>query len=137
MCWITDVELEVGRGAGSEEFAQVSFHLHFSEAEQSLDLEFTVYVDLYERDDELDTHIPFAGPQEYIGARGNRDDYIGRIDTTHVRPDHESSIDLELRRDWDFGDQERGNEEYRALVHAYPEIRRDMKWSNEVSISLG
>ena len=52
-------------------------------------------------------------------------------------PDHRDVVDLEFRREWDFGNQESGNEEYRALITAYPDIRGATRFSNEVSANLG
>lgn len=137
MCWISNTNLAVGRATGSQEFARVKFRLNFSENEQKLNLAFRVYVDLYERDDTLDVYITGPGTEEELVSRGNRDDRIGRIVNTIVKPDGQPSKDLDFTRNWDFGSNESGNEEYRALVHAYPEIRRDRKWTNEVSINLG
>jgi len=91
---------------------------------------------LYERDGDLDHYIPVGGTHKKI-PRGNPDDYIGYIGMQVVRPDGEDSKEIQFEREWDFGDQESGNEEYRTLVHAYPEIRRDIQWSNEVRINLG
>lgn len=69
--------------------------------------------------------------------RGDSDTYIGHIQTKLARPGGKSYVDIKLSRDWDFGDQEVGNEEYRALIHAIPEICSDLEWSNEISINLG
>ncbi len=137
MCWISNTSLEVGRATGGEEFARVKFRLNFSGNEQKLNLAFRVYVDLYERDDSLDVYITGPGTGEELLSRGNRDDRIGRFVNTIVNPDGKAYKDLEFKNHWDFGSNEWGNEEYRALVHAYPEIRRDRKWTNEVSINLG
>ena len=138
MASISSVNLEVGRVSGSTEFARVTCRVHFSAGERDLNLTFQVFGDLYERDDALDVFLP-QGPQKFATqvANGNRDDLIGEIGRRNVRPDGNSFVDLEFRREWDFGNQESGNEEYRALITAYPDIRGATRFSNEVSVNLG
>lgn len=134
---IGNIQLEVGR-TGSDEFARVRFRLNFSASERSLNMPFLVFADLYERDDGLDTYIAHD-PNLFAAQlnRGNRDDLVGEIGRRTVRPDGQGFRDVELRRDWDFGNQESGNEEYVALVSAYPDVRGDTRFSNEVVANLG
>jgi len=138
MASISNVSLEVGSVGGGVEFARVTGRLNFSAGERDMNVSFLVYADLYERDDALDVFIPQNSNQFATQvARGNRDDLIGEIGRQNVRPNGNSSVDLEFRREWDFGNQESGNEEYRALITAYPDIRGATRFSNEVSINLG
>ena len=137
MARILNVSLEVGR-AGPEEFARVQFRVNFSASEQELNIPFLVFADLYERDDGRDRFI--AHDPDLFAAqvtRGNRDDLVGEIARRTIRPDGEATIALDLRRDFDFGDQEGGNEEYFAMISAYPDIRGDTRFSNEVVANLG
>ena len=137
MARISNVNLEVGR-TGAQEFARVRFRLNFSTSERELNVPFLVFADLYERDDGLDTFI--AHDPDLFAAqlpRGNRDDLVGEIARRIVRPNGSVSVDLDVRRDFDFGDRENGNEEYVAMVSAYPDIRGDTRFSNEVSANLG
>lgn len=137
MARISNVNLEVGR-SGENEFARVRCRVSFSASERDLDIPFLVYADLYERDDALDVYV--AHDSDLFAAqmpRGNRDDLVGEIGRRIVRPNGDSNVDLDIRRDFDFGDRENGNEEYRALVSAYPDIRGDTRFSNEVVANLG
>lgn len=138
MASISAVKLEVGRVSSSTEFARVTFRVAFSLAERELNLPFTVFADLYERDDALDHYFP-QNPQSFATqvAQGNRDDLVGEIGRRMIRPNGESTVSVDLRREWDFGDQESGNEEYRALVTVYPDIRGAARFSNEISANLG
>ena len=137
MANISNVNLEVGRVSASTEFARVTCRVNFSAGERDLNLRFQVYADLYERDDALDIFIPQNQDFATQVARGNRDDLIGEIGRSSIRPDGNASVDLEFRREWDFGNQESGNEEYRALITAYPDVHGATRFSNEVSVNLG
>ena len=138
MASIGNVNLEVGRVSGSTEFARVRFQVTFSGAERDLNIPFLVFADLYERDDALDNYFP-QNPRDFATqiARGNRDDLIGEIGRRTVRPNGTAPVDVDIRREWDFGNQESGNEEYRALITAYPDIRGATRFSNEISMNLG
>jgi hypothetical protein len=135
----TYIECESGsRRTGSNEFARARFRVNFSASERELNIPFLVFADLYERDDALDTMV--AHDVNLFAAqlpRGNRDDLVGEIARQTVRPNGNSFVDLDLRREFDFGNQESGNEEYVALISAYPDIRGDTRFSNEVSANLG
>lgn len=137
MAYVSNVRLEVGR-TGTTEFATVQCRVNYSQIEIELNIPFLVYADLYDRDDGLDIFIAheadkFAAQQ----AKGDRDDLIGEIGRRTVSPNGQSFSDIEIRRNFDFGNQESGNEEYLALVSAYPEIRGDTRFSNEVKANLG
>jgi len=137
MARISNVDLEVGR-AGANEFARVRFRVNFSESERELNIPFLVFADLYERDGARDTYL--AHDPDLFAAqlpRGTRDDLVGELARRIVRPNGDAAVDLDVRRDFDFGDRENGNEEYIAMVSAYPDIRGDTRFSNEISANLG
>ena len=137
MARISNVNLEVGRTGGTE-FARVRCRVTFSPSERELNIPFLVFADLYERDDNRDEMI--AHDPDLFAAqlpRGDRDDLVGEVARRTIRPNGNTFVDLDLRRDFDFGNQEIGNEEYVALISAYPDIRGDTRFSNEVSANLG
>ncbi len=137
MARVSNVNLEVGRN-GSTEFARVRCRVNFSATEQELNIPFLVFADLYDRDDGRDQYI--AHDTDLFATQlpnGNRDDLIGEVGRRTVRPNGQAFRDLDIRRDFDFGNQEAGNEEYIALISAYPDIRSDTRFSNEVSANLG
>jgi hypothetical protein len=137
MCNISRVRLEVGREASGLEFARVTCRISFSQTERDLNLRFRTRALLYERDETLDVYTLGATTSTTQIPRGNRDDLVGSIGSQSVRPDGQAFQDLEFRRAWNFGDQESGNEEYRAIVRAIPDIRGDIAVSSEVSANLG
>lgn len=62
---------------------------------------------------------------------------VGFIRSTSIRPNGQSSRPFELRRNFNFGNQEVGNEEYYAVATVVPEVRGNLARSNEVSANLG
>jgi hypothetical protein len=136
---VRDVRLDVGRAPSGLEFAEVSYTVDFTAAEVDLNLPFTEYIVLWERDEELDSYVQPADP---IGITrvgvGRGDDLIGVIykGDSSIRPNGRRSISRNHRREWRFPENESGREEYRALVQVIPDIRLGGAWSNEVSIDL-
>lgn len=141
MARVSNVRLSMGRVNATMEFAVVSFSIDFSTAEVSQNLAFGLYTALYERDDALDTYHSNQNGAFNFGietkASGNADDFITWVDSRSVRPNGQNTRFFTVRREFNVGNQESGNEEYRAFVNIIPEITSGQAWSNEVSINLG
>ena len=138
MAEVRNIKLSVGRGASGMEFAEVSYDVDFAPDETKLDLRFSEWAILFERDDELDAFHRRAGANVGLRwfPRGNPDDFIGYIFKGLIQPNGNSTIHRSHKRDWNFPNNENGNEEYRALVQIIPEITTGGGWSNEVSVNL-
>ncbi|CAN5706336.1 hypothetical protein BH20ACI4_BH20ACI4_11030 [soil metagenome] len=141
MANVSNVRLAMGRVSNRIEFAEVNFSINFSSQEIKENLVFGLYIPLFERDDELDTYHfevngAFGGSVNWRSL-GDLDDFITWISFESIRPNGNSTIILTRRKEFDVGNQEDGNEEYRALVWVIPEIVEGKAWSNEVSINLG
>jgi hypothetical protein len=70
-------------------------------------------------------------------AKGNMDDFIGTIRRQWVRPSGSATRTYTFRRNWDFGNQESGAEEYMGIATIVPEVRGDIRFSTEISANLG
>jgi hypothetical protein len=123
------------------EFALVTFTVNFSRAEVRQNLIFGLYTALYERDDALDMFV--TNPNGAFNfsierkANGNMDDWVTWLDSRTIRPNGQNSRIVTIRNEFNVGNQERGNEEYRAFINVIPEIAAGKAWTNEVSINLG
>lgn len=141
MASISNARLRMGRVSSTQEFAEVTFSVNFSGAEVSQNLAFGLYTALYERDDSLDTyHADQNGAFSFrivTRANGNADDFVQWIDSRAVRPDGQNTRFFTVRREFNVGNQEAGNEEYRAFINIIPEITTGQTWTNEVSVNLG
>ena len=137
MANLSNIRLEVGRVNGSTEFARVRGVVSWSGREQQENLAYVVQANLRERDDSRDTWNMLPDGQITRHERGDEDDTVGFIGSTTLFPNNQSSRPFEIRRNFNFGDQESGNEEYYAVVTVVPEIRGDLAFSNEVSANLG
>lgn len=140
MAQVLNVVLQVGRGSGDREFATIEYDIEFREAEIAQNLWFDEFVALLDIDDERDRYLNLLGA-EYLHAHfavGNIDDDIGVIHfaKNSVRPDGQALVHRSFKRDWDFPDNESGDEEYRALIVVTPEVHAASAWSNEVHINL-
>lgn len=137
MANLSNVRLEVGRINGTTEFARVTGVLSWGSRERAENLSYSVRTFLRERDGSRDTWnmLPDGGITRH--ERGDEDDSVGFIDSTSMRPNGQSSRPFELRRNFNFGNQEIGSEEYYAVATVVPEIRGDLALSNEVSANLG
>lgn len=141
MATIRNPRLRMGRSTGNLEFAEVSFSVDFSTREVQENLVFGLYTALFERDDALDTFHPRANGAFSFGidwrSNGDLDDFVRWLDSRTVRPNGLNTRFFTIRRDFNVGNQEGGNEEYRAFINVVPEITSGQAWSNEVSINLG
>ncbi len=137
MAKVSNVQLSVGQES-EVEFAEVTYDIEFSTTEVDLDVRFTEWVYLLERDADLDSYVDTV--ERNLGFAkfpiGNSDDLIGEVFRGTVRPDGHDVLHRTHRNDWNFPANEAGAEEYRALVLVVPEIRRGAAWSNEVSRNL-
>lgn len=141
MARINNARLRMGRVSGSQEYAEVTFQVNFTTAEVEQNLLFGLHTMLYERDDSIDVYIPrpngaFSLSVDKI-SKGNADDYVRYLDSRSIRPNGRSTQFFRIRREFNVGNQEGGNEEYRALVNIIPEIAPGRAWTNELSINLG
>jgi hypothetical protein len=140
MATIGRVSLEMGRAGDNQEFARVTSEVLFTEREIQENLNYTVQVELVEEDELIDIYIPvisFGESRFFAVPRENKDDRIKRFGPFTIRPDGRSSVAFERLEQFDVGDQESGNEEYRALVSVIPELSPDYRVSNLVKINLG
>ena len=138
MALVENIKLSLGKVHSELEFAEVSYDILFSEDEQTLNLRFTEGILLFERDSQLDMY--YRNLVHNIGIAGypigTRDDFIGQVYGGFIRPNGNTSLHREHRREWRFPNNEDGVEEYLALVMVIPEITRGSGWSNEVHINL-
>jgi hypothetical protein len=145
MAALRNVTLNVGHVSGSsDEFAEVSYDVEFGASEIEHNFLYDEWVGLLERDGELDFFFVEVGTGTLTRInRGLLDDFIGEVFSGEVftgpsvlRPDGRTTVHRTHRRQWPFPHNERGPEEYRALVIVTPQIWEASAWSNEVSIDL-
>lgn len=141
MASVSNVRLRMGRRTATLEFAEVSFNINFSSSEVAHNLAFGLYTVLFEIDDSLDVYHrnqngAFNHSLEWK-ANGDRDDFVNWLDSRVIRPNGDSTRSFTIRKDFNVGNQEAGNEEYRAYVNVIPEITTGQAWSNQLSINLG
>lgn len=139
MATVLNVKLNVGKSSTGREFAEVSYDIRFSTFEVAHNLNFDEHVRLWDRDDGLDRYYrgvgsPFIARQQ---SEGNSDDLIGLIHAGTIRPNGSTIIHRKFRAEWDFGGNESGPEEYRALVDVVPEVGAASAWSQEAVLNLG
>ena len=141
MASVNDVKLAMGRVSKNTEFGEVSFRITFSSQEVRENLTFGLYVALFEVDNELDTYHfePNGAFNVSVNWRaiGDLDDFVAWLTSEQIRPNGSNSLILTRRAQFDVGNQESGEEEYKALVWVVPEIVEGKAWSNTVLINLG
>ncbi len=141
MARIGQVSLEMGRKMGSPlEFADVRTEISFTQREIEENLEYTVQVLLVEQNDALDMRVPLINGDQVVFSpigRGKWDEVIRQFRPFKIRPDGRRADTIEIREEFEIGDQESGDEEYWALVLVVPEISEAVRWSNRVQINLG
>jgi hypothetical protein len=122
------------------EFVRVKATVTFTATEIRLNVPCTVLTELWEVDDGMDHFIAatqrFSFPMTPI-VSGDADDRVRRLPPQVVRPDGRSTVTVIIQETFDIGDQESGDEEYRAVVFVIPEIRADVAMSNQVIANLG
>lgn len=141
MANVSNVRLAMGRVNSTMEFAEVTFTIRFSNQEVKENLAFGLFIPLFEIDDQLDTYHWEANGAFNVSVNwrsiGNQDDFITWITSEVIHPNGNNTLVLTRRKDFNVGNQESGNEEYKALVWAVPEIVEGKAWSNTLSINLG
>ena len=68
---------------------------------------------------------------------GNLDDFIGTIASVVVRPNGQTTRTFTLQRNWDFGNQESGAEEYMGIATIVSELHGDVRFAPENGANLG
>lgn len=142
MVQITKVDLKVGRRTNNSlEFADVAVKVEWTQREVSENLAYYLSIYLVEQDDPSFYDMRPDGSIHWH-SNGNGDDYVGTVISDKypglwVRPDGRSVHTFTYDRDWEFGDQERGDEEYKAIATIVPEIRGDISSSSRVIANLG
>ena len=136
MANITSLRLRVGRAAGGREFAEITGRVSWTRREVSDNKLYILRTFLLERDDGRDFFDTLPDGNIHWLSIGNLDDFIGHIGAQGIRPNGLSSRAFRHRREWDFPNNEAGNEEYFSVATIVPEDHADVAFSNEVSINL-
>ena len=137
MASISNVSLRVGRVSGTTEFAELVVSVRWTTRERNDNMRYLLRAMLVERDDSKDFFDMLPNGGIHWLSIGNLDDWIGNIGSQWIRPSGTTSRTYTFRRNWDFGSNESGNEEYLGVATVVPELRSDIRFSNEVSINLG
>ena len=137
MANITSIRLRVGRVSSAIEFAELVIRVNWTARERRENMAYLLSGFVVERDDGRDFFDMLPDGGIHWKSVGNLDDFIGTVGRRWIRPNGLSSRTYTLRRNWDFGNQEWGNEEYMGIGTVVPELRSDIKFSNEVSVNLG
>lgn len=137
MAWISSVNLDVGRVSSSTEFARLRVTVRWTSRERAENFWYLLRGIVVERDDGRDFFDMLPDGNIHWHSIGNLDDFIGNIGSRWVRPDGQTSRSYTLERNWDFGNQEGGAEEYMGIATIVPEIRGDIRFATEVSANLG
>lgn len=137
MASISNLKLSVGRVSGKTEFAEVSLVVHWSDLEKKENMSYFLRTFLIEQDEKRDFYNMKPDGNIQWKNTEDLDDYVGYIDGQWIRPDGSSSRSLKFRREFDFGNQERGDEEYIGIATIVPDLRADMQISNLVKANLG
>lgn len=137
MASISSARLRVGRISGSTEYAELIVTVRWSSRERSENMLYLLRAMLVERDDRRDFFDMLPNGAIHWLNIGNLDDFIGNIGSRWIRPSGLTSRTYTFRRNWDFGSNESGNEEYLGVATVVPELRGDIRFSNEISINLG
>ena len=137
MADITSARLSVGRITSGTEFAELSIAVRWTNREVQEDFWYRLSGFLVERDNDRDFFDMLPDGNIHWHSIGNRDDFIGTIGKRWVRPSGSKTRTYTLRRNWDFGNQEAGAEEYNGVATIVPEVSGDVKFSNEVGTNLG
>ena len=137
MARIKNTQLRVGRVSGTTEFAELVVTVRWTTRERNENMAYYLRGMLVERDDSRDFFDMLPNGNIHWHSIGNLDDWIGNIGGQWIRPSGATARTYTFRRNWDFGPNESGNEEYLGVATVVPELRGDIRFSNEVSINLG
>ncbi len=136
MAEITDLRLSVGRSTGGREFARIRGRVAWTARETQLNKYYLLRGFLVEQDDSRDFFDTLPDGNIHWHSIGNLDDYIGRIFSMWIRPNGQRNYNFNERRDWNFPNNEWGEEEYISVVTVVPEDHSDVAFSNRVDINL-
>ncbi len=137
MASISNVVLRVGRVSSAVEFAELTVTVRWTTREQQENFWYRLNGYVVERDDGRDFFDMLPDGNIHWLAVGNLDDFVGHIAGRWIRPDGLTSRTFTLTRNWDFGNQESGAEEYLGVATVVPEMRADIRFSAEISANLG
>jgi hypothetical protein len=137
MSAITSVRLRVGRVSSATEFAELTIRVSWTSREVAENFAYLLRGFLVERDDGRDFFDTLPNGDIHWLSIGNLDDYVGSIGSQWVRPNGANSRTFTFRRNWDFGNQESGAEEYMGIATIVPETRGDVAFAPEISANLG
>ena len=137
MCYISSVSLRVGRISSATEIAELRTTIRWTSREVSENFYYLLNGYLVERDDGRDFFDVLPSGGIHWHSIGNLDDFVGTIGAQWVRPNGASSRTIVMRRNWDFGNQEPGAEEYMGIATIVPETRGDVRFAPEISANLG
>jgi hypothetical protein len=137
MANITDVRLTVGRVSSATEFAELRVTVRWTSREVQENMWYLLAGYVVERDDGRDFFDMLPDGNLHWLSIGNLDDFIGTIERRWVRPAGQATRTFTLRRNWDFGNQEAGAEEYMGVATIVPEVRGDVRFAPEISANLG
>lgn len=141
-------DLRVGRRSSppfpqGTEFATVNFRVSYDQNDIDCGLPLLIQAFLYERDNRRDSFNVVPGGGIIQNPNGNRDDFVGTIGARVLPPPNlgRTFDNIVFDNSWDFGNQERGNEEYYAVISVTPTLPRGcttaIGYTNEVVIDVG
>lgn len=137
MASISNVRLRVGRVTSATEFAEITITVNWTSREVSENYAYLLRGFLVERDDSRDFYDTLPDGNIHWLSIGNLDDFVGNIGSQWVRPNGSALRSFTFRRNWDFGNQEVGSEEYLGVATIVPETRGDVRFSPEIAANLG
>ena len=137
MATITNVSLRVGRVSSTTEFAELRITVRWTAREVSENFWYLLAGYVVERDDSRDFFDMLPSGNIHWLSIGNLDDFIGTVRRQWVRPSGSTTRTYTFRRNWDFGNQEAGSEEYMGIATIVPEVKGDIRFSPEISANLG
>ncbi len=137
MARISQLDLDVGRATSSIEFAKLDVTVRWTSREVRENLSYLLSGYLIEQDDGLDFIDMKPNGGIHWEDIGNLDDFVGTVQQRWIRPNGQASRQYVLQRNFDFGNQESGNEEYRGIATVVPEIRSDIRLTGILSANLG
>lgn len=153
MAQVSNVSLSAGRESNSsprEQF-ELTFDVMFSEVDRRLEMEYTYDVVIYEIDERhIDLYAPLRNGSRVIvqhdqrhneNTHSDKDDFIGWMqrDPKHptLKAGNQSKLSIKMKLLKDVGKQERGEEEYKALILLNPTTAPVAVFSNTVRVNLG
>lgn len=137
MASISRVDLDVGRVSSSIEFAELNITVNWTAREVQENMQYLLRGILIEKDDALDFYDMNPDGSVHWEDIGDLDDNVGTIDSQWIRPNGATSRNYRFRREWNFGNQETGSEEYIGIATIVPEVRGDMRFSQQVNVNVG